>query len=151
MKPTPHIVVSQAAARFGFTHAQIVGPSRKKAFARARRIAAYLVREMVPGATTVSVAVAVGRRDHTTAVWACHKVEAQLAAGDPETVADVTAIRAKVDAFASRFRDMAGEGDVDEYRRVAAGLRERAARAIVLATDLEAEIARAEAVMGECP
>lgn len=72
---TPIRQIAQRTARhFGLSLAELRGPSRRRAVATARGVAAYLARQLT-GCSLESIGEFLGGRDHTTILHACQQTE----------------------------------------------------------------------------
>lgn len=79
---------------FNMPRADLEGPSKRKEHVYPRHIAMYLSRSMTDKSFP-QIARAFGDRDHTTVVYACQKVAAQIHT-DPELAADIKHVTAIV-------------------------------------------------------
>lgn len=75
---TPEKRIAQAAAVFGVEPAEITGVERAHKIARARHVAAWLLRQ--DGMSYPQIGRALGYRDHTTIMHSVEVVEAERAA-----------------------------------------------------------------------
>lgn len=90
-------VIDAACKSLRVTPAAMVGPSRSALLVRARHAAMYCARKMC-GASFPEVGRAFGKRDSTTAIHACAKVQGAIDAGDERTIAEVEAVMREVAA-----------------------------------------------------
>lgn len=86
---TVEAVMRLVARHFGLKVAELKGPRRHKALARARMIAIYLARELT-GMSYPALGAAFGGRDHTTMLHAVRRIES-LVERDP-TIADTVLV-----------------------------------------------------------
>lgn len=63
---------------FHITENDLMGPKRDQTIARARQIAMYLCREMLPEMPYAQIGKYFGDRDHSTAMHSCRKVEQNI-------------------------------------------------------------------------
>lgn len=75
--PTGPEIVAKTAASFGFSVADLEGPSRKSELVTARQVAMYLCRDMT-GLSYPKIGKLFGDRDHTTVMHACNKVGGRI-------------------------------------------------------------------------
>ncbi len=87
-------IISVVAEHFHLTLPEIRSQKREKRFVYPRMIAMYLCREMTED-SLVTIANSLNKKDHTTVLSACKKIEKEYAA-DPETRIIVDTIRKKV-------------------------------------------------------
>lgn len=73
----PNTVVKCVAEFFDINPNDLIGRSRKKEYVEARQIAMYLLREIL-GLSYPYIGEKLGKRDHTTVIYACEKVEQEL-------------------------------------------------------------------------
>jgi len=73
----PNQVIKCVAEYFDIALNDIVSHSRKKEFVEARQVAMYLLRELL-GLSYPFIGEKLGKRDHTTAIYACEKVEQEV-------------------------------------------------------------------------
>lgn len=87
-------IKSATAIAYGLTVAELEGPRRLKAIARARHAAIFLCREILHEAPhgTLTAIGAQWRRDHTTILNSCRRIE-ELCRSDPAIVAELEKIR----------------------------------------------------------
>jgi chromosomal replication initiator protein len=86
----PEDIISTAAASYGYSPADLTGPSRRQPLVTARQIAMYLCRELT-NLSLPKVGALFGGRDHTTVLHAVEKVK-RLIQTDRETFERVTAL-----------------------------------------------------------
>lgn len=77
-----HDLILLAARLFGVTKAEIIGPGRQRHIAEARQAAAYALRTRYQSLSLVEIGRLLGRRDHTTIIWAIKAAQSR-AARDP--------------------------------------------------------------------
>ncbi len=87
-------IISVVAEHFHLTLAEIRSQKREKRFVYPRMIAMYLCREMTED-SLVTIANALNKKDHTTVLSACKKIEKECAA-DPQARSTVDTIRKKI-------------------------------------------------------
>jgi chromosomal replication initiator protein len=87
---SPEDIISTAAASYGYSPADLTGPSRRQPLVTARQIAMYLCRELT-NLSLPKVGALFGGRDHTTVLHAVEKVK-RLIQTDRETFERVTAL-----------------------------------------------------------
>ena len=75
--PTGPEIVAKTAVSFGFSVADLKGPSRKSELVTARQVAMYLCREII-NLSFPKIGKLFGDRDHTTVMHACNKVRRRL-------------------------------------------------------------------------
>ena len=75
---TPAEVMNAVAAYFQISLDELTGSSRKAAIAQARQVAMYLCRQMTP-LSLPAIGQQFGKRDHTTVMHACKKIEKGMA------------------------------------------------------------------------
>ena len=103
---TPADIASAVSLRFDIRGDQLIGRNATRLYFRPRQVAMYLTREM----TSLSFPQ-IGRfyqRDHTTVMWACRKIKAQMARdGDIREAIESCRDRAKIlaDHRAERRRE----------------------------------------------
>jgi chromosomal replication initiator protein len=71
---TPELVIETAAELFGFSVAELIGPSRSRPLVTARQIAMYVIRQLTDHSYP-AIARAFGGRDHTTVIHAVNKID----------------------------------------------------------------------------
>lgn len=71
---TPELVIETAAELFGFSVAELTGPSRGRPLVTARQIAMYVIRQLTDHSYP-AIARAFGGRDHTTVIHAVNKID----------------------------------------------------------------------------
>ena len=71
---TPELVIETAAELFGFSVAELIGPSRGRPLVTARQIAMYVIRQLTDHSYP-AIARAFGGRDHTTVIHAVNKID----------------------------------------------------------------------------
>ncbi len=91
---TSEKIISVVAEHFHLTLAEIRSQKRDKRFVYPRMIAMYLCREMTED-SLVTIANALNKKDHTTVLSACRKIENECSA-DPQTKSTVDTIRKKI-------------------------------------------------------
>ena len=72
-RATPNQVIKAVSAFFEISPNDLIGRSRNKEYVAPRQISMYLLRELL-GMSYPDIASRVGKRDHTTAIYACKKV-----------------------------------------------------------------------------
>ncbi|MDR1966441.1 MAG: chromosomal replication initiator protein DnaA [Synergistaceae bacterium] len=65
------------AESFGITMEELISPNRTAEFALARQIAMYVARKNLP-ITVNQIAIAFNRKDHTTVLYACRRIEEMI-------------------------------------------------------------------------
>ncbi|MFP5378118.1 MAG: chromosomal replication initiator protein DnaA [Acidimicrobiia bacterium] len=75
---TPDLVIETAAELFGFTPADLRGPSRGRPLVQARQVAMYVLRQLSDHSYP-TIAREFGGRDHTTVIHAVNKIEGLIA------------------------------------------------------------------------
>lgn len=88
--PPLRLVMLATGQHYGATVAQM--SSRARRFCRPRQVAFYVARALT-GMSLPQIGAAMGK-DHTTVLHGIRVVEALVAAGDPKTIAAITAIKA---------------------------------------------------------
>lgn len=73
----PNVVVKAVADFFEISVNDLIGNSRRKEFVEPRQIAAYLLRDLLD-LSYPYIGEKLGKRDHTTAIYACTKIEKEL-------------------------------------------------------------------------
>lgn len=96
--PTVALIKHILATEFGVRVADIDSSRRTAEVVRPRMIGMYLAREMRPDSLP-TIGRKFGDRDHTTALNACNKIGARVAA-DPEFAALIDGLKAKIEARA---------------------------------------------------
>ena len=91
---TSDMIVSAVADHYHLTLAEIRSQKRDKKYVYPRSIAMYLCREMTED-SLMTIANALNKKDHTTVLSACKKIEKEIAS-NPMTKEDVDAIRKKI-------------------------------------------------------
>jgi chromosomal replication initiator protein len=91
---TPERIVTLAAATYGFSEADLLGPSRKQPLAQKRQIAMYLCRELTD-LSLPKIGRAFGGRDHTTVIHAVERIK-NLIQSDKVVFNEVTTLTAKL-------------------------------------------------------
>jgi chromosomal replication initiator protein len=84
-------IISAVAERFRLEPEQLIGRDRSKAVALARQVAMYLIREETSNSLP-KIGDLLGGRDHSTILYGCEKIGAQLETNDTLR-RDVMAIR----------------------------------------------------------
>ncbi len=74
---TPADIVRRIAIARGVSYSMLCSPNRTKHVSRARHEAIWLVWHLV-GMSTPALAREVGRRDHTSAIYAIRKIQAAV-------------------------------------------------------------------------
>ncbi|MDO8585224.1 MAG: chromosomal replication initiator protein DnaA [bacterium] len=74
----PNVVIKSVADFFEISIADLIGNSRRKEFVEPRQVAAYLLRDLLD-LSYPYIGEKLGKRDHTTAIYACVKIEKELA------------------------------------------------------------------------
>ena len=72
-------ILERTAEIFGVSPADITGPSRARHIVVARQAAVWALRQRYPDMSCCALSAAVGRRDHTTAVWSLAAAEKRAA------------------------------------------------------------------------
>jgi chromosomal replication initiator protein len=93
---TPAAIIEKTAAHFNLRLTDIMGSKRDKDIVVPRQIAMYLMREEL-GLSYPKIAVAVGKRDHTTAIHSVEKIE-RLIEVDDELRSDINHIKERISA-----------------------------------------------------
>ncbi|MEX0886072.1 MAG: DnaA/Hda family protein [Phycisphaeraceae bacterium] len=75
-------VVEAVTERLGVTRQQVMGRSRHKLVVLARSVTIYLARALTP-LSYPEIARAMGRKNHSTVITACQRVQRQLGQADP--------------------------------------------------------------------
>lgn len=73
----PNVVIKAVADFFEISVADLIGNSRRKEFVEPRQISAYLLRDLLD-LSYPYIGEKLGKRDHTTAIYACTKIEKEL-------------------------------------------------------------------------
>ena len=81
-KASPSQILKAVAGFFEISPTDLVGRARNKEFVEPRQITMYLFREMLK-MSYPDIANKVGKRDHTTAIYACKKIN-EVAARNPD-------------------------------------------------------------------
>lgn len=89
-------VIERTAAVFGLSATDITGPSRARHIVIARQAAVWVLRQRYPDMSCCALSAAVGRKDHTTALWAIAAAE-RRAAARPDYAAKLDQIHHQVD------------------------------------------------------
>jgi hypothetical protein len=84
-------ILRAVADLHGVTVAEIRGGRRYRHFVQARHAAIWVIRQVKPGMSEQLIAEAVGLTDHTTVVYALHKLDQRVTARD-EYAANLWAI-----------------------------------------------------------
>jgi chromosomal replication initiator protein len=74
----PQHVIDTVANHFGYTPTELRGPRRIRPLTRARHIAMYLVREMLPQSSYPVIAKEFGDRNHTSIISAVEKIKGEM-------------------------------------------------------------------------
>lgn len=85
-------VIRVVGARLAVLPGAIKGAARNREVVRARHVAMYLCRELIPGLSTAAAGAAFGGRDHATVVFACAKIKTE-AVGDDSLSALLASLR----------------------------------------------------------
>jgi len=72
-RATPNQIIKAVANFYEVSPNEVVGRSRNKEFVEPRQVSMYLLREML-SMSYPDIASKIGKRDHTTAIYACKKV-----------------------------------------------------------------------------
>ncbi|OGY56158.1 MAG: hypothetical protein A2Y84_00900 [Candidatus Colwellbacteria bacterium RBG_13_48_8] len=96
-RATPSQIIKAVASFFEISPNDVVGRSRSKEFVEPRQISMYLLREVL-SMSYPDIAGKVGKRDHTTAIYACKKVAGDLER-NPELGRRLTVIKEDVNKF----------------------------------------------------
>lgn len=75
MTLTSTSLIERVAKIFGVSPKEITGPSRVRHIVVARQAAVWALRQRYPDMSCCALSAAVGRRDHSTALWALAAVE----------------------------------------------------------------------------
>jgi chromosomal replication initiator protein len=70
-------IVKTVAAKTGIKVSDIKSPKKNKNIAMARQMAMYLARKLTP-ASFPDIGEKIGKRDHSTVIYACNKIEQLL-------------------------------------------------------------------------
>jgi chromosomal replication initiator protein len=92
--PTPGQIISTVCNHFGFSPDMLSGPSRNRHLSYARHLATYLLRHEAH-LSLQDIGALLGRRDHSTIIQACHRVERE-ADSLPQTRQDLNSLRASL-------------------------------------------------------
>ncbi|PIR98598.1 MAG: chromosomal replication initiator protein DnaA [Candidatus Colwellbacteria bacterium CG10_big_fil_rev_8_21_14_0_10_41_28] len=76
-RATPNQIIKTVGNFFEISPNELVGRSRSKEYVKPRQIAMYLLRELL-NMSYPDIASKVGKRDHTTAIYACKKVSREV-------------------------------------------------------------------------
>jgi len=76
-RATPNQVIKAVSGFFEVSPNDVVGRSRNKEYVEPRQISMYLLRELL-SMSYPDIANRIGKRDHTTAIYACKKIAADL-------------------------------------------------------------------------
>jgi chromosomal replication initiator protein len=90
--PLPEEILDAVSAYFQVRPAQLAGKGREQRVAHARQVAMYLLRED-SGLALVEIGRILGKRDHTTIIYGCKKVE-QARLLEPELRSQLAEVRA---------------------------------------------------------
>ena len=74
---TPEMVINAVCKHYKITHKEINSSSRKANIVKARQIAMYLIQKHTNLSST-QIGMLIGRRDHTTALYACQQVDMKI-------------------------------------------------------------------------
>ncbi len=91
---TSDMIIAIVAEHFHLTASEIRSPKRDAKYVYPRKIAMYLCREMTDD-SLMTIAGHLGKRDHTTVISACRKIEKEMQT-NPETRNHVDTIRKKI-------------------------------------------------------
>jgi len=92
-KPTLDDIKRSCMEAFNVTKTDIEGRSKRRTVVVPRQIGMFLSRELTDKSFP-QIVMAYKKKDHTTAMHACDKIEALLAEGDRDMAADVEKVRA---------------------------------------------------------
>jgi chromosomal replication initiator protein len=95
-KLTKKQILEAVADHFGVERAAFEGKSRRRAIARPRQVAMYLLREET-GASLPQIGALLGGRDHTTVLYGCERI-ADLIKEDAEIRREVVNLRQRLHA-----------------------------------------------------
>ena len=73
----PTLIIKSVAEHYQISVADLVGPSRKKELIDPRQVAIYLLRDILD-MSFPAIGEKLGKRDHTTAIYAYKKIEKEL-------------------------------------------------------------------------
>ena len=96
-RATPNQVVKAVAAFFEISPNDLIGRSRNKEYVEPRQISMYLLRELL-SMSYPDIANRIGKRDHTTAIYACKKVALEISR-DQDLNQKLTLIKEDVNKF----------------------------------------------------
>ena len=96
-RATPNQIIKAVAAFFEISPNDLIGRSRNKEYVEPRQISMYLLRELL-AMSYPDIANRVGKRDHTTAIYACKKV-ANGVSKDPDLGQKLVLIKEDVNKF----------------------------------------------------
>lgn len=91
---TSEMIIGAVADHYGITLQEIKSQKRDKKYVYPRSIAMYLCREMTEDSLT-TIASALNKKDHTTVLSACKKIEKEMDA-NPRTRDDIENIRKQI-------------------------------------------------------
>lgn len=91
---SPEVVLDVAAAYFGIATEELTGRSRTAKIALQRQIVMYIMRSET-GASLPQIGDALGGRDHTTVMYGCEKIAADVNS-DPEIGRQIADIRTRL-------------------------------------------------------
>mgnify|MGYP002625625950 CR=1 FL=1 len=74
---TPEMVINAVCRHYKITHKEINSSSRKANIVKARQIAMYLIQKHTSLSST-QIGMLIGRRDHTTVLYACQQVDVKI-------------------------------------------------------------------------
>ena len=109
-RPTIARIQDHVAAHYGIDAAEMRSERRTAAISWPRHVAMYLARRLTPHSSPV-IGRHFGRRDHTTVLHGCRRVEAAMAE-EPDISAEVEILRAEIVALCCGPLD-AGEAAVN--------------------------------------
>ncbi len=96
-RATPNQIIKAVAAFFEISPNDLVGRSRNKEYVEPRQISMYLLRELL-SMSYPDIASRVGKRDHTTAIYACKKVAVSVS-NNPDLSQKLVLIKEDVNKF----------------------------------------------------
>jgi hypothetical protein len=83
---------------FKILKGDLLGRKRTAHLAYARQVGMYIVRKYYPHRSFPEIGRRFGGRDHTTALHSCQKIQALINVGHEQTIADVRAVEALLQA-----------------------------------------------------
>lgn len=75
---TVDIIIDKVCDRYGVTKEQVLSNARPKKYVVPRQISMYLARNLIPGISFPALRDKFKRKDHTTVVYACERVEKEI-------------------------------------------------------------------------